>query len=1319
MDESSGLPRSPKDDETEIMSQDDNIVYTGQTCTQDESTHHTSQESTKSDNPNDGSFDPDETYISVSKLRLKAQAVENKPNVCNVEEEFKRVNSNGDELQQDQSNLSNTYSQELTQPVSQPQEIDQIEETQPLSKSNGQDDSPSRSVDDTLELVPSQDIQNSLSPDQFEELEHRIHRRATTTAGKPLGHLSEGNHNLKDTTSSSSSSSQLVSSSSSSKRATESDDTDEIVEGSQDMFVSQDGPTPHPNVVSVSQMIPTLQLSGDIPLSQSYEGFKPGRLCPDSPTSTITSTPLRQTLKSSCDLRQEVISLSDEEDVQKLSEKRKLSDSSDETKPDLKRVKTSFQSRPSVVVVEEVSISKKDSIEDLTLGSQGYTLHLSQSNSELGDSQETEVTSPVTLNDSLKQSQILTTDCESKKSAEQDISIVLDDGEDEIQFISPEPKKGEITLDSSGPADVEVLPSSEKYNIKQKALGANGNHNLSYNVNSLLGESGDHSKENVPPNRENNQDFESKFVMTFTCTYEVTCKASIDTFKKNTSSRSITSFEVLESKTERKRDSSPSGVEESSPGRGGGSPGSVMSGPGPFPLPPPHPSRYSIFSTTSSSSAGSAASLHRQVPSLRGRLPAPAGFFNYAGNKSPTKCSSLAPWKELLSQCQDELAISGSTVFENWEASLMHNSSSDDSKTVVEDKMLDTVLEDDGETILGIPPSRFQKSNYFKKRAESANYSSTAAPEDNVQSLPETKVECETPTSKRKRGRPAKSGTPRTPSGSTKKTAPSPRKKKSNLPDAGELSCLPDDSLSAVSDYYSPGALVFALWVDGFYYQGHLGASTQTNQWIVAFHDGNQRDLSKNEIFLINAFVIGQSIHAKNEKGIYELGKVVDVIPGKDGQEELYKIKIAYSGRIMTVPISDLMLSEEQIKQVIGDPSNSANYTSYSSTSPSKRASASKLGSIDLDNILPGKRVRTPKASQTAVNSPGRPGPSNTARRLIADGCSSSTAEDEPLAKTLLVTVPNIQGVQTEQVGFEKTADPLARKGKGVKKSASKKPLPDIDDDKIVQELGPMPPDGSRIFSGYSFLLTITDVCIRHRHEPVTDSERNNTDVEDQPDDDSSHCASDFECYEFAKARMVKDRLMRQIVQGGGKVLKHYNEIVPKDINNTYVISNRPCSTAIFLQCLVRGVKGINHECIIHCCRENKRLANCIKSYLLPPGYSLKRRGWASWADHKMKQPLRSENILVEGDKDFKEFWESILRLSGAEVASIKSIKGKFSCLSKVLSTHICNEKTVKCAQDAKCPIVSPMWVIQSLVENKPIPHNNLPCFSYDYVDCD
>lgn len=50
------------------------------------------------------------------------------------------------------------------------------------------------------------------------------------------------------------------------------------------------------------------------------------------------------------------------------------------------------------------------------------------------------------------------------------------------------------------------------------------------------------------------------------------------------------------------------------------------------------------------------------------------------------------------------------------------------------------------------------------------------------------------------------------------------------------------------------------------------------------------------------------------------------------------------------------------------------------------------------------------------------------------------------------------------------------------------------------------------------------------------------------------------------------------------------------------------------------------------------------------------------WSSHKNKQPLRGENILVEGDKVFKEFWEEILRLSGANVATVKSIQGNL-CL--------------------------------------------------------
>lgn len=158
-------------------------------------------------------------------------------------------------------------------------------------------------------------------------------------------------------------------------------------------------------------------------------------------------------------------------------------------------------------------------------------------------------------------------------------------------------------------------------------------------------------------------------------------------------------------------------MEESSPGRGGGSPGSVMSGPLPFQLPPTHASRLSMFSTTSSSSAGSATSLYRQgklvsvvcactlgcqlffiipiclVPTRRGRPS--AGILHCPSKTTSANHGHLLPWKEILSQCQDELATSGSPYLENWEASQMHNSSSDDSnsKTIVEDKVLDTVPE--------------------------------------------------------------------------------------------------------------------------------------------------------------------------------------------------------------------------------------------------------------------------------------------------------------------------------------------------------------------------------------------------------------------------------------------------------------------------------------------------------------------------------------------------------------------------------------------------------------------------------------------------
>lgn len=62
---------------------------------------------------------------------------------------------------------------------------------------------------------------------------------------------------------------------------------------------------------------------------------------------------------------------------------------------------------------------------------------------------------------------------------------------------------------------------------------------------------------------------------------------------------------------------------------------------------------------------------------------------------------------------------------------------------------------------------------------------------------------------------------------------------------------------------------------------------------------------------------------------------------------------------------------------------------------------------------------------------------------------------------------------------------------------------------------------------------------------------------------------------------------------------------------------------------------------------------------------------------------------------------------------------GKFDRVTKILSALSCSEKTIKQAQEANCPVVSPLWVIQSLVENRSLPHTDEQCFAYDYVDCD
>ena len=86
--------------------------------------------------------------------------------------------------------------------------------------------------------------------------------------------------------------------------------------------------------------------------------------------------------------------------------------------------------------------------------------------------------------------------------------------------------------------------------------------------------------------------------------------------------------------------------------------------------------------------------------------------------------------------------------------------------------------------------------------------------------------------------------------------------------------------------------------------------------------------------------------------------------------------------------------------------------------------------------------------------------------------------------------------------------------------------------------------------------------------------------------DDGSQCDTDSECFKFSKAPMSKDRLVRQIIRGSGKVLTSWPDIPVTNIKKTFVVSNRPCLTAIFIHCLARGIRLVAQDHIINCCKE-------------------------------------------------------------------------------------------------------------------------------------
>lgn len=73
---------------------------------------------------------------------------------------------------------------------------------------------------------------------------------------------------------------------------------------------------------------------------------------------------------------------------------------------------------------------------------------------------------------------------------------------------------------------------------------------------------------------------------------------------------------------------------------------------------------------------------------------------------------------------------------------------------------------------------------------------------------------------------------------------------------------------------------------------------------------------------------------------------------------------------------------------------------------------------------------------------------------------------------------------------------------------------------------------------------------------------------------------------EFEAKSFNKQRLRTQIKKGGGTLYRTLTQVPTNEYSHTYLITDAPSCTPLYLQCLVHGITICNHKRIIDCCKQ-------------------------------------------------------------------------------------------------------------------------------------
>ncbi|XP_026233676.1 TP53-binding protein 1 isoform X3 [Anabas testudineus] len=475
----------------------------------------------------------------------------------------------------------------------------------------------------------------------------------------------------------------------------------------------------------------------------------------------------------------------------------------------------------------------------------------------------------------------------------------------------------------------------------------------------------------------------------------------------------------------------------------------------------------------------------------------------------------------------------------------------------------------------------------------------------------------------------------------------------------------PEEASSVGSSFV--GLRVVAKWSsNGYFYSGRIIKDAGEGRYRLRFDDGYECEVAGKDILLCDPIPLETEVTALLEDEYFSIG----VVKGHktEGQELFYNVE--REGQRQWYNRTSVILSLEQGNRLREQHSLGP----YEPSTPLTKAS-----DISLDNLVEGKRRRrgnsggqnTPnRSSSSSPRTPRTPGPSGK-RKLL-----------------------NSEDVRTPSKRGRRGAGARAAQRIGVcNTSGSGTDLPGQSCD-VAESHGPLPQNAS-LFMGFAFMLTASSESDRLTNKLSSDDEE----------------ADYVQTGPYNKAYTES-----QLQAGGGFILPNFNEEQCKAAYQSLLIADQHCRTRKYLLCLASGVPCVSHIWVRDCCKENKLLN--YRNYLLPAGVG-SDDAIIEW--HPRCSPFKALRVLLVFEKPV-ELWAQLITMGGgSSVRHFQAEKdgsaadipaGKYDV---VVTDHTCPPSLVNNVTSQEVPLVSPEWLIQSLICGERLGFSSKPQFHHDY----